>query len=135
MCVCLWGMQNMIDTEVSIDVGMAIMGTEVHLIMEEEKEDRMVENWNIATRVEGYGYDNYRGGNDRSKKYSDFGNYNLQPSNSGPVKSGNLGARGNVEGIPDGGNGGPEAVSGGSQEVEWEEPIWNFFLFALGFTV
>lgn len=31
MCMCLWGMQNMIAIEVSIAVGMAIMDMEVHL--------------------------------------------------------------------------------------------------------
>uniref|UniRef100_A0A8C5KUB7 RRM domain-containing protein n=1 Tax=Jaculus jaculus TaxID=51337 RepID=A0A8C5KUB7_JACJA len=41
----------------------------------------------------GGGYENYGGGNYGSGNYNDFGNYNQQPSNYGPVKSGNFGGR------------------------------------------
>lgn len=45
ICVYLWGMQNMMAIEMSIDLGMAAMDMEVALIMEEKGEDMMVENW------------------------------------------------------------------------------------------
>uniref|UniRef100_A0A8C8W429 RRM domain-containing protein n=1 Tax=Peromyscus maniculatus bairdii TaxID=230844 RepID=A0A8C8W429_PERMB len=55
----------------------------------------------------GPGRRNYGSGN-----YNDFGNYNHQPSNYGPVKSGNFGSR-NMGGPYGGGNCGPGG-SGGS---------------------
>lgn len=42
---------------------------------------------------------NYGGGN-----YNDFGNYNQQPSNYGPMKSGNFGGSRNMGGPYGGGN-------------------------------
>uniref|UniRef100_A0A8C5L3K4 RRM domain-containing protein n=1 Tax=Jaculus jaculus TaxID=51337 RepID=A0A8C5L3K4_JACJA len=42
----------------------------------------------------GGGYDNYGGGNYGNGNYNDFGNYSQQPSNYGPMKSGNFGGRG-----------------------------------------
>ncbi|ELV12059.1 Heterogeneous nuclear ribonucleoproteins A2/B1 [Tupaia chinensis] len=54
----------------------------------------------------GYGddYDNYGGGNYGSENYNDFGNYNQQPSNYGPMKSGNFGGSRNMGGPYGGGN-------------------------------
>ncbi|XP_075802668.1 heterogeneous nuclear ribonucleoproteins A2/B1-like [Microtus pennsylvanicus] len=46
----------------------------------------------------GGGYDNYGGGNYGSGNYNDFGNYNQQPSNYGPMKSGNFGGSRNMGG-------------------------------------
>ncbi|ELW65811.1 Heterogeneous nuclear ribonucleoproteins A2/B1 [Tupaia chinensis] len=48
----------------------------------------------------GYGgvYDNYEGRNYGSGNYNDFGNYNQQPSNYGPKKSGNFGGSRNMVG-------------------------------------
>uniref|UniRef100_A0A8C2TNK6 Heteroous nuclear ribonucleoprotein A2/B1 n=1 Tax=Coturnix japonica TaxID=93934 RepID=A0A8C2TNK6_COTJA len=59
------------------------------------------------------GYDNYGGGNYGSGNYNDFGNYNQQPSNYGPMKSGNFGGSRNMGGPYGGGNYGPGG-SGGS---------------------
>uniref|UniRef100_A0A2K5ZZZ1 Heterogeneous nuclear ribonucleoproteins A2/B1 n=1 Tax=Mandrillus leucophaeus TaxID=9568 RepID=A0A2K5ZZZ1_MANLE len=61
----------------------------------------------------GGGYDNYGGGNYGSGNYNDFGNYNQQPSNYGPMKSGNFGGSRNMGGPYGGGNYGPGG-SGGS---------------------
>ncbi|XP_055269260.1 heterogeneous nuclear ribonucleoproteins A2/B1-like [Moschus berezovskii] len=44
----------------------------------------------------GGGYDNYGGGNYGCGNYNDFGNYNQQPSNYGPVKSRNFGGSRNM---------------------------------------
>ncbi|KAM4836519.1 heterogeneous nuclear ribonucleoproteins A2/B1-like isoform 2-T2 [Thomomys bottae] len=60
----------------------------------------------------GGGYDNYGGGNYGSGNYNDFGNYTQQPSNYGPVKSGNFGGSRNTGEPYGGGNYG----SGGSGE-------------------
>uniref|UniRef100_A0ABI7XMR1 Heterogeneous nuclear ribonucleoproteins A2/B1 n=1 Tax=Felis catus TaxID=9685 RepID=A0ABI7XMR1_FELCA len=54
-----------------------------------------------------------RGGNYGSGNYNDFGNYNQQPSNYGPMKSGNFGGSRNMGGPYGGGNYGPGG-SGGS---------------------
>ncbi|RLW11490.1 hypothetical protein DV515_00001605 [Chloebia gouldiae] len=51
----------------------------------------------------GGGYDNYGGGNYGSGNYNDFGNYNQQPSNYGPMKSGNFGGSRNMGGPYGGG--------------------------------
>ncbi|XP_053119824.1 heterogeneous nuclear ribonucleoproteins A2/B1 isoform X4 [Hemicordylus capensis] len=61
----------------------------------------------------GGGYDNYGGGNYGGGNYNDFGNYNQQPSNYGPMKSGNFGGSRNMGGPYGGGNYGPGG-SGGS---------------------
>uniref|UniRef100_A0A8D0TI44 Heterogeneous nuclear ribonucleoproteins A2/B1 n=1 Tax=Sus scrofa TaxID=9823 RepID=A0A8D0TI44_PIG len=52
-------------------------------------------------------------GNYGSGNYNDFGNYNQQPSNYGPMKSGNFGGSRNMGGPYGGGNYGPGG-SGGS---------------------
>ncbi|XP_037671142.1 heterogeneous nuclear ribonucleoproteins A2/B1-like [Choloepus didactylus] len=64
--------------------------------------------------VEGYGdgYDNYGGGNYGSGNCNDFGNYNQQPSNYGPMKSGNFGGSRNMGGPYGGVNHGPEGNGG-----------------------
>lgn len=62
----------------------------------------------------GGGYDNYGGGNYGSGNYNDFGNYNQQPSNYGPMKSGNFGGSRNMGGPYGGGNYGPGGSGGGS---------------------
>uniref|UniRef100_A0A8C9G700 Heterogeneous nuclear ribonucleoprotein A2/B1 n=1 Tax=Pavo cristatus TaxID=9049 RepID=A0A8C9G700_PAVCR len=59
----------------------------------------------------GPGYGNQ--GNYGSGNYNDFGNYNQQPSNYGPMKSGNFGGSRNMGGPYGGGNYGPGG-SGGS---------------------
>ncbi|KAL6081189.1 hypothetical protein STEG23_012161 [Scotinomys teguina] len=58
------------------------------------------------------GYDNYGGGNYGSGNYNDFGNYNQQPSNYGPMKSGNFGGSRNMGGPYGGGNYGPGGSGG-----------------------
>uniref|UniRef100_A0A8D0BI14 RRM domain-containing protein n=1 Tax=Salvator merianae TaxID=96440 RepID=A0A8D0BI14_SALMN len=62
----------------------------------------------------GYGgdYDNYGGGNYGGENYNDFGNYNQQPSNYGPMKSGNFGGSRNIGGPYSGGNCGPGGSGG-----------------------
>lgn len=50
------------------------------------------------TRVNSFYSGNYGGGN-----YNDFGNYNQQPSNYGPMKSGNFGGSRNMGGPYGGG--------------------------------
>uniref|UniRef100_A0A2K6JWN5 Heterogeneous nuclear ribonucleoproteins A2/B1 n=1 Tax=Rhinopithecus bieti TaxID=61621 RepID=A0A2K6JWN5_RHIBE len=63
---------------------------------------------------DGYnGYGGGPGGNYGSGNYNDFGNYNQQPSNYGPMKSGNFGGSRNMGGPYGGGNYGPGG-SGGS---------------------
>lgn len=52
----------------------------------------------------GSGGSNYGGGNCGSGIYNDFGNYNQQPSNYGPMKSGNFGGSRNMGGPYGGGN-------------------------------
>uniref|UniRef100_A0A8I5Y7P1 RRM domain-containing protein n=1 Tax=Rattus norvegicus TaxID=10116 RepID=A0A8I5Y7P1_RAT len=47
------------------------------------------------------GYDNYGGGNYGKGNYNDFGNHNQQPSNCGPMKSGNFGGSRNMGGPRD----------------------------------
>ncbi|MFP3958527.1 hypothetical protein, partial [Bacillus paralicheniformis] len=47
------------------------------------------------------------GGNYGSGNYNDFGNYNQQPSNYGPMKSGNFGGSRNMGGPYGGGDYGP----------------------------
>ncbi|MXQ87453.1 hypothetical protein E5288_WYG000110 [Bos mutus] len=59
------------------------------------------------------GCDNYGGGNYGSGNYNDFANYNQQPSNYGPMKSGNFGGSRNIGGPYGGGSHGPGG-SGGS---------------------
>lgn len=64
----------------------------------------------------GGGYDNYGGGNfggGGGGNFNDFGNYNQQQSNYGPMKGGNFGGSRNM-GAPYGGNYGPGGGSGGS---------------------
>ncbi|KAK2106730.1 heteroproteinous nuclear ribonucleoprotein [Saguinus oedipus] len=60
----------------------------------------------------GGGYDNYGGGNYGSGNYNDFGNYNQQPSNYGPMKSGNFGGSRDMGGPYGGGNYGPGGSGG-----------------------
>ncbi|XP_045146471.1 heterogeneous nuclear ribonucleoproteins A2/B1-like [Echinops telfairi] len=63
---------------------------------------------------DGYnGYGGGPGGNYGSGNYNDFGNYSQQPSNYGPMKSGNFGGSRNMGGPYGGGNYGPGG-SGGS---------------------
>nr|XP_020636515.1 heterogeneous nuclear ribonucleoproteins A2/B1 isoform X7 [Pogona vitticeps] len=63
---------------------------------------------------DGYnGYGGGPGGNYGGGNYNDFGNYNQQPSNYGPMKSGNFGGSRNMGGPYGGGNYGPGG-SGGS---------------------
>ncbi|XP_027394831.1 heterogeneous nuclear ribonucleoproteins A2/B1-like isoform X2 [Bos indicus] len=63
---------------------------------------------------DGYnGYGGGPGGNYGSGNYNDFGNYNQQPSNYGPMKSGNFGGSRNMGGPYGRGNYGPGG-SGGS---------------------
>jgi RNA recognition motif-containing protein len=50
------------------------------------------------------GYGGGPGGNYGSGNYNDFGNYNQQPSNYGPMKSGNFGGSRNMGGPYGGGN-------------------------------
>lgn len=47
---------------------------------------------------------NFFTGNYGSGNYNDFGNYNQQPSNYGPMKSGNFGGSRNMGGPYGGGN-------------------------------
>lgn len=49
-------------------------------------------------------YFNFFTGNYGSGNYNDFGNYNQQPSNYGPMKSGNFGGSRNMGGPYGGGN-------------------------------
>jgi len=49
-------------------------------------------------------YSNFFTGNYGSGNYNDFGNYNQQPSNYGPMKSGNFGGSRNMGGPYGGGN-------------------------------
>ena len=61
----------------------------------------------------GGGYGSYGGGKYGNGNYNDFANYNQQPSNYGPMKSGNLGGSRSMGAPYGGGNYGPGG-SGGS---------------------
>ncbi|MEE6465894.1 hypothetical protein FKM82_006737 [Ascaphus truei] len=71
---------------------------------------------NQSSGYGGGGYDNYGGGNYGGGNYNEFGNYNQQPSNYGPMKTGgNFGAGSRSMGGPyGGGNYGPGSGSGAS---------------------
>uniref|UniRef100_A0A8D2C963 Heterogeneous nuclear ribonucleoproteins A2/B1 n=1 Tax=Sus scrofa TaxID=9823 RepID=A0A8D2C963_PIG len=60
----------------------------------------------------GSGGSNYGGGNCGSGIYNDFGNYNQQPSNYGPMKNGNFGESRNMVAPYGGGNYGPGGSGG-----------------------
>ncbi|KAG8514748.1 Heterogeneous nuclear ribonucleoproteins A2/B1, partial [Galemys pyrenaicus] len=107
--------EDLMDMEVAVDLGMVIMGMEedlevaileVALVMEEEEEDMVVEDLDMATRVGATEvvmttmeeFSNIFTGNYGSGNYNDFGNYNQQPSNYGPMKSGNFGGSRNMGG-------------------------------------
>ena len=87
---------------------------EVALVMEEEEEDMVVEDLDMATRV---------GATEvvmttmeeeiTGVEITMIANYNQQPSNYGPMKSGNFGGSRNMGGPYGGGNCGPGG-SGGS---------------------
>lgn len=123
----------MMGIKVDVGLGVAIMGMEVCLkvqVLEEEEDNVVVKDLDMAARFGGYGcgYDNYRRENYRSGNYSDLENYNLPPSNYGPVKSGNLGVIGNME---------ETVVLEAVEEVRryGGRSQWRFFPFAMVFTV
>jgi hypothetical protein len=66
----------------------------------------------------GGGYDNYGAVNYESGRYNDFGNYSQQPSNYGPMKSGNFGGSRNMGGPYGGENYGPGGSGGSAGLVE-----------------
>lgn len=66
----------------------------------------LVECWNMLfwkSWCKTYSSDFFTG-NYGSGNYNDFGNYNQQPSNYGPMKSGNFGGSRNMGGPYGGGN-------------------------------
>ena len=79
---------------------MAIL--ETALVIEEEEKEVVVEDLDMAAWQGrgGYGgdYDKCGGGNYGNGNYNDFGNYNQQLSNRGPMKSGNCGVVRNMGG-------------------------------------